>query len=258
MNWSTESEPAKDDSAPGSNQVAPGVVESRRLIVSAPLAAVAAVALGKLGVAQEPATNESGQIDFDQLFQECAALAQRANRDPGLNEDAHLYRIAAVAARLKLKSVPEAKTGRFAGLNPPVNFGPVRIALPLAIILWRLDPWAVLPPHNHNPADVLSICLSGEARVRHFDTVGEPPEYGSQKTFLVRETRNILLTPGRMSGLTQTRDNIHTFHAGEHGATGIDINSVLPGKKDFSFLQFADKPVDIEKRTYEAVWTKIG
>jgi len=68
----------------------------------------------------------------------------------------------------------------------------------------------------------------------------------------------MLLTPGRASGLTQARDNIHTFHAGDQGAVGIDINTFLRGNKDFSFLQIADKPVDIEKHTYEAVWTKIG
>ena len=132
------------------------------------------------------------------------------------------------------------------------------MAAPLAVILWRLDPGAVLPPHNHTPADVLSICLGGEARVRHFDIVGDAPEYSSKKSFLIRESRNILLTPGRMSGLTQAHDNIHTFQAGEQGAVGIDINTVLPGNKDFSFLELSDKPANPEKRVYEAAWTKIA
>ena len=256
-------------------RIAPGVLETRRLIIKAPLAAVVALALSKAGPGRNliPATArsrsaatmlpdgipiESGQLDFEAVFQECANLAQQAVGEPGLNEDAHLYRIAAVAARLNMKTIPETKTGKFVGLNPAVNFGPVRIVPPLGVILWRLDPGAVLPPHNHTPADVLSLCLSGEARVRHFDIAGEAPPYSSGNSFIIRETRNMLLTPGRASGLTQARDNIHTFHAGDQGAVGIDINTFLPGNKNFSFLQIADKPVDIEKRTYEAVWTKIG
>jgi hypothetical protein len=251
-------------------------LEERRLFITAPIAAAAAMLLGEAGLSQQPGgamamasagpagggsgadRDDSGPLDFEQFFQQCAVLAKQAFGDARLNEDAHLHRIAAVAARLNLKAVPEAKTGRFGGLNPPVNFGPVRVAAPLGVILWKLDPGAVLPAHNHTPADVLSLCLSGEARVRHFDIVGDAPEYSSKKPFLIRETRNILLTPGRVSGLTQTRDNIHMFHAGEQGAVGIDINTFLPGNKNFSFLEFSDKPVDADKRTYEAVWTKIG
>jgi len=254
-------------------QIVPGVMESRRLIIRAPMAMVAALGLRRMGFGgnmnqtrAEPAvidppvgrTAESAELDFEGFFQECARLAKQANGEPGLNEDAHLYRIAALAARLNAKTIPETKTGKFVGLNPAVNFGPVRVAKPLVVILWRLDPGAVLPAHNHTPADVLSVCLSGEARIRHFDIVGEAPPYSSKNSFLIRETRNMLLTPGRMSGLTQTRDNIHTFHAGEQGAAGIDINTVLPGNKDFSFLQFDENPADKGKRIYEAAWTKIG
>lgn len=281
MNWSISKdigEPAgtgHDNLPPGTTQIAPGVLETRRLMIKAPLAAVVALALSKAGLCRNsiPGTArsrsaattlpvsmpiESGQLDFEGFFQECASLAKQAVGEPGLNEDAHLYRIGAVAARLNAKTIPETKTGKFAGLNPAVNFGPVRVAPPLGVILWRLDPGAVLPPHNHTPADVLSLCLSGEARVRHFDIAGEAPPYSSRNSFIIRETRNMLLTPGRASGLTQVRDNIHTFHAGDQGAVGIDINTFLPGKKDYSFLQIADGPVDNEKRTYEAVWTKIG
>ena len=281
MNWSINNdigEPAvtgHDNVPPDTTQIAAGVLETRRLIIKAPLAAVVALALSKTGLgrnlspgktrSRSAATTrpdrtpiESGQLDFEGFFQECANLAKQAVGEPGLNEDAHLYRIAAVAARLNMKTIPETKTGKFVGLNPAVNFGPVRIAPPLGVILWRLDPGAVLPPHNHTPADVLSLCLAGEARVRHFDIAGEAPPYSSRNSFIIRETRNMLLTPGRASGLTQARDNIHTFHAGDQGAVGIDINTFLPGNKNFSFLQIADKPVDIEKRTYEAVWTKIG
>jgi predicted metal-dependent enzyme (double-stranded beta helix superfamily) len=156
-----------------------------------------------------------------------------------------------------LKTVPQGKLGQFAGLNPPVEFGPLHVAAPLAIIQWRLAPGATLPAHNHNPADIISLCIEGECIVRHFDIEGSAPDYSSKETFLIRETRNDLLTPGRMSSLSTRRDNIHTFRAGKEGAMGIDINSILPGDKPFSFLEFADKPRDPQKRIYEAVWKKL-
>jgi predicted metal-dependent enzyme (double-stranded beta helix superfamily) len=138
--------------------------------------------------------------------------------------------------------------------NPAVELGPIHLALPLTIIQWRMAPHAVFPPHNHTPADVISMCLEGEARVRHFDVVGTAPEYSSPKSFLIRETHNDLLTPGRMSSLTMLRDNIHQFQAGKEGALGIDINTILPGDKPFSFLRYDDKPKDADRHIYEAAW----
>jgi hypothetical protein len=60
-----------------------------------------------------------------------------------------------------------------------------------------------------------------------------------------------------MSSLSTRRDNIHTFHAGPNGAMGIDINSVLPGDKPFSFLDIAEKPRDPQTRIYDAIWKKL-
>jgi len=196
-------------------------------------------------------------LDFEGFVKECAELAKIAQHETGLNEEAHIFRLSAAASRLRLTSVPKGKLGAFAGLSPPVEFGPLTIAVPLAIIQWRLAPGATLPAHNHNPADVISLCLKGACTVRHFDIVDGAPDYSSKKPFLIRESRNDLLTPGRMSSLSTVRDNIHTFHAGKDGAMGIDINSILPGDKPFSFLDVAEKPRDLQNRIYDAVWKKL-
>jgi hypothetical protein len=196
-------------------------------------------------------------LDFAGFVQECSELAKTAQQDPGLNEEAHIFRLSAAASRLRPTSVPNGKLGPFAGLNPPVEFGPLKIAPPLAIIQWRLAPGATLPAHNHNPADVISLCLEGACTIRHFDIIDRAPDYSSRETFLIRESRNDLLTPGRMSSLSTVRDNIHTFHAGKAGAMGIDINSILPGDKPFSFLDIAEKPRDPQNRIYDAVWKKL-
>ena len=241
----------------------PGYSIERRVFIRAAPMAIAAFALASPSqmFARDPMSTthsaEDSKLDFDDFFTQCSVLARAAQQELRLNEEAHIFRLSEAASRLRLTSVPKAKLGAFARLDPPVEFGPLKVVVPLAIIQWRLAPDAVLPPHNHNPADVISLCLEGACTIRHFEIAGTAPEYSSKETFLVRESRNDLLTPGRMSSLSTIRDNIHTFKAGKEGATGIDINSILPGDKPFSFLDLAEKPRDPQKRIYEAAWKKL-
>jgi len=241
----------------------PGYSIERRVFIRAAPMAIAALALAspprmfaRDSMHSGPSAEDS-KLDFDDFVKQCSVLARAAKQELNLNEEAHIFRLSEAASRLRLTSVPKAKLGAFVGLDPPVEFGPLIVVAPLAIIQWRLAPGAVLPPHNHNPADVISLCLEGDCTVRHFEVVGTAPEYSSKETFLVRESRNDLLTPGRMSSLSTIRDNIHTFKAGKDGAMGIDINSILPGDKPFSFLDLAEKPREPQKRIYEAMWKKL-
>lgn len=244
--------------------LAPGYVIERRFFMRTASIATAALAFaspargfGRDSEMLSASSSTDALLDFEGFVQECSELAKTAQHDPGLNEEAHIFRLSVAASRLRRASVPNGKLGPFAGLNPPVEFGPLKIAAPLAIIQWRLAPGATLPAHNHNPADVISLCLEGACTVRHFDILDRAPDYSSKETFLIRESRNDLLTPGRMSSLSTVRDNIHTFHAGKAGAMGIDINSILPGDKPFSFLDIAEKPRDPQNRIYDAVWKKL-
>lgn len=249
------------------NEIAPGVVEERRLMLWTPAIVIAGMLFGGAETifAQEkppssgsPNLSETGDLGFDAFVQQSLALVKEAAQTPNLNEEAHISRLSSLISRLRLAEVPNAKLGKFTGLTPVVEFGPIKVSAPLALIQWRLAPGATLPPHNHNPADVISVCIEGEATVRHFENEGELPDYSSNKTFLIRETRNDILKPGRMSTLTNHRDNIHTFIAGKDGAMGMDVNTILPGNRPFSFLEFSPKPRDPERRIYEAVWKKIG
>jgi hypothetical protein len=244
--------------------IAPGYVIERRFFTRGASIATAALAFtspvrvfARDSDTRGVTASTDAQLDFEGFVRECAELAKVAREEAGLNEEAHIFRLSGAVSRLRLTSVPNGKLGAFAGLSPPVEFGPLKIAVPLAIIQWRLAPGATLPAHNHNPADVISLCLEGACTVRHFDIVGTAPDYSSKETFVIRESRDDLLTPGRMSSLSTKRDNIHTFHAGRDGAMGIDINSVLPGDKPFSFLDIAEKPRDAQNRIYEAVWKKL-
>jgi hypothetical protein len=250
-----------DSTSTEEEAIAPGYEVERRFFIRAASIATAALAapanVFARGVVASAVANVDAPLDFEGFVKECAELAKIAQQEASLNEEAHIFRLSAKASRLLPASVPKGKLGAFAGLSPPVEFGPLKIAAPLAIIQWRLAPGATLPAHNHNPADVISLCLEGACTVRHFDIVDSAPDYSSRKTFLIRESRNDLLMPGRMSSLSTVRDNIHTFHAGKDGAMGIDINSILPGDKPFSFLDISEKPRDLQNRIYEAVWKKL-
>lgn len=245
-------------------EIAPGVFEERRHFLWLSAGAAVPLLMGSrktstlsswIGAPAAQATDVTGAalLDFKSFTAECSTLVKQAVQDPNLDQDAHTARISTLASRLNLVAVPKGKLFPYGKWDPQVELGPIHLAPPLSIIQWRLAPHAVFPPHNHSPADVVSLCTEGETRVRHFDIVGAAPEYSSPKSFLIRETRNELLTPGRMSSLTTKRDNIHTFKAGKEGALGIDINTILPGDAPFSFLSF-DQPLDSGKRVYEAVW----
>jgi hypothetical protein len=236
------------------SEVAPGVFEERRYF----LWASAGMMMPRWRQSAPTPTAELAELDFKSFAQQCATLAKQAAEDATLNQDAHIFRISSLASRLKRQDVPKGKLAPYGKWDPPVELGPIHRALPLSIGQWRLAPYAVFPPHNHSPANVVSLCLEGECRVRHFDIIGEAPAYSSPKTFLIRETQHDLLTPGRMSSLTMLRDNIHQFKAGKEGALGIDINTILPGDKPFSFLRYEEKPKDVEQHIYEAVWTAVG
>ena len=117
-----------------------------------------------------------------------------------------------------------------------------------------MEPGAILPPHNHPNASVCTLGYVGEVGLRNFEIVGEAPDYDSKKTFRVRETRNETMTRGRINTLSPSRDNIHCFQVGKESARGIDINTLHGKTNNFSFLEMNEKPVDSEKRIFEATW----
>ncbi len=223
-----------------------GISYERRLMLGLPLLLA--------GSAFSPARLQADS--FSELTRSCNSLAADLLEKKALNPDEYLSRLASLGAGLRPGDVPQGKLGRFAGYDPPVELGPIHRELPIVIIQWKFAPGAVLPPHNHTPAHVLSLCIEGECRVRHFDAVGAPP-LDSRETFRIRETENRVLRAGRSTSLTPARDNIHTFEAGPEGALGFDINTFLPGEGDWSMLELDEssgRPLKGYERIFEARW----
>jgi len=257
IDLSMSSEPAKEV------EVFPGVHERRHFLRGSFATVAAIVALRetpKSILAQTPikAIDAAGadKLAWGDFLKQSVPIAQQLIADPAFSVDEYLYRIGSLATRLK--EIPDSALGSYKTVDPRVWFGPSFRGSPFFIIQWRMEPGAVLPPHNHPNASVCTLGFEGEVRLRNFEIVGEAPDYASKKTFRVRETRNETMTHGRINTLSPSRDNIHCFRVGKEGARGIDINTLHGKTNNFSFLDMSENPVDSERRIFEAAWIDLG
>jgi hypothetical protein len=248
-------------------EIAPGFSETRRRLLWLPASIGAAVFLdnaktllaadfGQHKTMSGPDSGVDSQLDWAAFLKQCEPVARELHKDSsGAGQEAYLHWLASMIVRTRARDIPQAKLGRFGQLEPAVSFGVFYRGEPFFIVEWRLEPGAWLPPHCHPNASVCTLGLEGEARIRNFDVVGRAPEFSSRSTFLVRETHNELIAPGRTNTLSSRRDNIHTFQAGKNGARGIDISTLHGPNVGFSFLDVATTPKEPEQRIFEAVWT---
>ena len=247
-------------------EVATGFFETRRRMLWLPASIGAAIILEHAGsvvaaphsqenLMDRPVPKAESQLDWAAFLEQCEPVAAMLHKDSSAaGQEAYLYWIASMILRARTSDVPRARVGRFGKLEPAVSFGVSYRGKPFFIVEWQLEPGAYLPPHCHPNASVCTLGLEGEARIRNFELVGQAPEFSSRKSFLVRETHNEIMAPGRINTLSSMRDNIHTFQAGRNGARGIDISSYHGPDVGFSFLDIAITAKDIERRLFEAAW----
>ena len=256
----------EETSGGATREVASGFFETRRRMFWLPASLAGYVLLGSAerGIADQfdneqsmagPVANTGSQLDWEAFLKQCVPVAEVLHNDssaPG--QEAYLHWLASMISRARISDIPRAKLGRLGRLEPAVSFGLSYRGKPFFIVEWRLEPRAFLPPHCHPNASVCTVGLEGEARIRNFEVIGPAPEFSSPSTFLVRETHNEIVAPGRINTLSSTRDNIHTFQAGKEGARGIDISTLHGPDVGFSFLDIAGKPRVAESGVYEATW----
>ena len=247
------------------DEISPGFSESRRRVLGIPASLAAAFILERAGgcfaneLLQEQSTmkevNTDGRLDWPGFLQQCEPVARELHKDSSPSgQDAYLLWVASNLARVRASEFPRAKIGRFGTVEPEIRFGVSYRGAPFFIVEWQLEPGALLPPHCHPNASVCTLGLEGEARIRNFEIHGEAPAFTSRQSFLVRETHNEVIAPGRINTLSAKRDNIHTFQAGKTGARGIDISTYHGPDVGFSFLELAATPREPERRVFEAAW----
>jgi hypothetical protein len=231
---------------------APGFSIERRALLTGSLAG--AVALGLCSRRALAAGLEEARLQWTEFLERATDTADAIlAREQGASDE-YAYALAALAVRLA--SVPDTALVPFGKLEPKVAFAPSHRGKPFLVIQWRMDPGAVLPPHCHPNGSVCTLGLEGEARLRNFEIVGDAPSFVAkeQRPFVVRQTHDEILGPGRVNTLTPTRDNIHTFEAGPKGCRGIDITTMLGKDTRFSFLRLDPEPRDEGAHTFAAEW----
>jgi hypothetical protein len=221
-----------------------GSAFERRVFLGAPAAMAASFVL------RSAMTESAGDLSFEDLTKQATGYSARLAAGGG-DEEEYVLTIAALAVRLK--EIPPPKFGEpFKGvISSALSFRGEH----MAFVQWRMGPNSVYQPHNHPNYNGMTLGLQGECRMRNFDFVGPKPEYSSKATFLIRETQDGVLRPGRVTSMmTTTRDNVHELHAGKEGATGLDIFTRMGPAEGFALLSVRSKPKDEGTRTYEAVW----
>src|SRR5262245_9714946 len=244
-------------------EVFPGIYERRDflrgwLATIAAIVALRATPKSLLAQAQIKSTGAEGVdgLAWDEFLKQSVPVAQQLIADPAFSIDEYLYRIGSLATRLK--EIPNSALGSYKTVEPRVWFGPSFRGTPFFIIQWRMEPGALLPPHNHPNASVCTLGFEGEVRLRNFEIIGEAPDYASKKEFRVRETRNEMMSHGRINTLSPLRDNIHCFQVGSEVARGSYITSLHGKTKNFRFLDISKTPAASEKRIFEAAWSYLG
>jgi hypothetical protein len=179
-----------ENNSPKELEVFPGIHE-RRYFLRGSLAALAAVVTlriaGKSAFAQMSGgltLRPEEKLAWDDFLKESVPVAQQLIANPKFSVDEYLYRIGSLATRLN--ELPDSKLGSYKTVDPRVWFGPSFRGSPFFIIQWRMEPGAMLPPHNHPNASVCTLGFEGEVRLRNFEIIGEAPDYASKKTFYVR------------------------------------------------------------------------
>src|ERR1051325_4696101 len=203
-------------------EVFPGRFERRYFLTGALSSITAAVLVSAFRNSvfsrqvERPLRSAAEDLAWSVFSKQAVPVAQQLIAEPAFSVDEYLYRIGSLATRLK--EIPDSKLGPYTSVDRRVWFGPSFRGSPFFIIQWRMEPGAVLPPHNHPNASVCTVGYAGEVGGRQFEIVGEAPDYSSGKTFRVRETRDETMTRGRINTLSPSRDNIHCFRAGREGA----------------------------------------
>ncbi|MEC8652041.1 MAG: hypothetical protein VYA51_10575 [Planctomycetota bacterium] len=235
-------------------EVADGVVIERRRVFWLSAAGVAALLVGRSPRAQDPVSpsrpRRTGTLDYPAFLEELYPLAKRLVDSKGEDEEAYLMTVAAAMTRISDPKSPLREAMKAFRKRQPHQGE----RFPLAAMTIKLKPGKGFSHHDHLDYNGVIMGVSGEARVRNYDFVGTPPEVDSGKAFLVRETRDDLILPGRISTLGRNRDNVHDLIAGKDGAQVLDVFTFFSKRAGSRYLELDDKPRDAERRVYEASW----
>lgn len=242
----------------------PGIRVVRRSALFVPFALGAAwmgarVAVGAVDADDDlptPCDESFGPLTREEFAARWQESGRRLAASALAIDEVYAAQLAAWIGRIPPDRLPRLDVGErkpFRGLL----VGPCWFPAPGIVIEYQMEPGAVLRPHNHPPQVVVTLALEGECEVRHYEPEADAPPCTSidGTTFSVRETKRALLTPGRSTSLTRSRDGIHGFVAGENGATLLDFAcATTEDIETFSYLEIEPEPIRATRDRYRARW----
>lgn len=252
MSWFSDHElVGMEEEAPG-EEIADGVLLERRRVLLASAAVTGTLLLGGAARATPGVRNGPDDLGLEELLARALPLSRKMVGDGTANEQAYLFEVAALVARLAdKKQAPRPTMKAFRKQHQD----PAEARFPLAVVQLRLKPGGRLPHHDHRNYNGIIVGVEGSVRIRNFDVVGAnavPPE---GTTFQIRETQDTLVTPGQYSMLSRRRNNIHDLRAGPEGACVLDVFTFFDAKARSYWMEVdEEKPRDPEARIYDAAW----
>lgn len=218
------------------------------------MAALAALAAGWPTQALAESTTVSGHrrraifargLTWQKFTEQMVVAADQLVNSPKPNEASYLRWLRSLVSRLT--AFPDAPFPP----HPDVASASCFDRFPVSVVQFKLEPWAVIPYHDHREYNGVLCAIAGEVYVRSFKIVGNKAATGG--SFLIRQTREERLSDGSCSSLSRTKNNIHHVRAGPHGARLVDF---------FTFFRWDGRSVyinakrrgDLGPNMYEANW----
>jgi len=228
----------------------PGVVVERRCALKT-IATLLAVATVPGLPAIRAHASEAKTMTVDEFIEEAVPIAKALVADTSLvGQDRYLLTLASVAVRLGSVPEPELRdSGQ--GTGPGTFIGSNGAPGPFVILHWKMNPGTEIRRHAHTYGNVVTLGLSGSARVENFEVVGAA-DFKSTEAFRVRRTVDQFLTPGGTNLVSLGRNYIHGFRSGDSGARGLDITTRIRDKQPTPYL---DLGREVAAGVYEAGWT---
>jgi hypothetical protein len=220
-----------------------GVRLERRGLLKVSVGALALLSLSwpQRALAGDAATDDDADLAWDGLVKAAVPLAERLVGARKPNEEVYLARLAALVHRLRI----------------PGDADSLHAKRPLVVAQFKLEPGKGFTWHDHRDYNGLLLCVAGEARVRTADILGGNPRPPKGRTFEIREIGDTLLTAGRASGLTRTRENVHDVRgAGKDGARLLDFFTFFEAGGRSVSLKVEEQLKDPVRRIHEAVWSE--
>lgn len=260
-------------------EIAPGVVITRRTILRFGLAAAALGGIGSfplLGGCSAPARGGDGPaagsrdpgaapgsadarlVTANELVHQLRPQAQQLIAASKPDEEAYLAAVSALLARMQVERPWNAMPAGDGWDMDGVAYFP-----PIVLFQIKMKPGAVIKLHDHRHYNGVLLATAGSTRIRNFDMVhadgsrivasrGDIPAAGTD--FLIKQSADVTLTPRELSTLSRDRDNIHHVEAGPDGCELVDFFTHFRPEARSYEIAWDGKPYDAKERLYKVAW----